>query len=85
MKAIASKLIDCKMDQMNEVVIVRCATLYPHGCNSLFLVSLSLFRTNSFWMLVCSRCTERVFGQYQWETLRTKLATWRVNFLFYFS
>ncbi|KAL0540647.1 hypothetical protein IC582_020657 [Cucumis melo] len=47
-KAITSKLIDCKMDQMNEVVIV-------------------------------SRCTDRVFGQHQWETLRTKLTTWRGN------
>ncbi|KAK6928084.1 eIF3 subunit M, C-terminal helix domain [Dillenia turbinata] len=47
-KAITTKLIDCKMDQMNQVVIV-------------------------------SRCTERVFGYHQWETLRTKLATWRGN------
>ncbi|KAL5741426.1 hypothetical protein ACOSP7_028158 [Xanthoceras sorbifolium] len=47
-KAITAKLIDGKMDQMNEVVIV-------------------------------SRCTERVFGQQQWQTLRTKLATWRGN------
>ncbi|KAG7016108.1 Eukaryotic translation initiation factor 3 subunit M, partial [Cucurbita argyrosperma subsp. argyrosperma] len=47
-KAITSKLIDCKMDQMNEVVIV-------------------------------SRCSDRVFGQHQWETLRAKLATWRGN------
>ncbi|XP_062151015.1 uncharacterized protein LOC133859588 [Alnus glutinosa] len=47
-KAITVKLIDCKMDQMNQVVIV-------------------------------SRCTERVFGQHQWETLRTKLAAWRGN------
>lgn len=47
-KAITAKLIDGKMDQMNQVVIV-------------------------------SRCTERVFGQQQWQTLRTKLATWRGN------
>ncbi|XAR71306.1 hypothetical protein NMG60_11028507 [Bertholletia excelsa] len=47
-KAITTKLIDCKMDQMNQIVIV-------------------------------SRCTERVFGQSQWQTLRTKLATWRGN------
>ncbi|RXH69184.1 hypothetical protein DVH24_036968 [Malus domestica] len=47
-KAITAKLMDCKMDQMNEVVIV-------------------------------SRCTERVFGEEQWLTLRTKLATWRGN------
>ncbi|KAG7986480.1 hypothetical protein I3843_03G083300 [Carya illinoinensis] len=47
-KAITVKLIDCKMDQMNQVVIV-------------------------------SRCTERVFGQHQWETLGTKLAAWRGN------
>ncbi|KAL4652830.1 uncharacterized protein LOC142621832 [Castanea sativa] len=47
-KAISAKLIDCKMDQMNQVVIV-------------------------------SRCTERVFGQHQWQTLKTKLSTWRGN------
>ncbi|KAJ0099703.1 hypothetical protein Patl1_21689 [Pistacia atlantica] len=47
-KAITAKLMDCKMDQMNQVVIV-------------------------------SRCTERVFSQHQWQTLRTKLATWRGN------
>ncbi|KAF8091429.1 hypothetical protein N665_0445s0016 [Sinapis alba] len=47
-KAITAKLIDCKMDQMNQVVIV-------------------------------SRCSEREFGSKQWQTLRTKLATWRDN------
>uniref|UniRef100_A0A5B7BWY1 Eukaryotic translation initiation factor 3 subunit M n=1 Tax=Davidia involucrata TaxID=16924 RepID=A0A5B7BWY1_DAVIN len=47
-KAIAAKLMDCKMDQMNQIVIV-------------------------------SRCTERLFGQHQWQTLRAKLATWRGN------
>ncbi|XWS41009.1 hypothetical protein CRYUN_Cryun17cG0044300 [Craigia yunnanensis] len=47
-KAITAKLIDCKMDQMNQVVIV-------------------------------SRCTERIFGQHQWQSLRSKLATWRGN------
>ncbi|MBA0697405.1 hypothetical protein Goari_020946 [Gossypium aridum] len=47
-KAITAKLIDCKMDQMNQVVIV-------------------------------SRCTERIFGQHQWHSLRLKLATWRGN------
>ncbi|KAF6139521.1 hypothetical protein GIB67_015478 [Kingdonia uniflora] len=29
--------------------------------------------------VVVSRCTERMFGLYQWETLRSKLATWRGN------
>lgn len=47
-KARTAKLMDCKMDQMNQVVIVR-------------------------------RCTERIFGQHQWQTLRTKLSTWRAN------
>ncbi|CAI9109857.1 OLC1v1009776C1 [Oldenlandia corymbosa var. corymbosa] len=47
-KAITVKLIDCKIDQMNQIIIVR-------------------------------RCTERVFGQYQWELLRSKLATWKTN------
>ncbi|XP_060193459.1 uncharacterized protein LOC132622805 isoform X1 [Lycium barbarum] len=47
-KAITAKLLDCKIDQMNQLVIV-------------------------------SRCTERVFGQHQWQELRTKLVTWRGN------
>nr|AFK47569.1 unknown [Lotus japonicus] len=47
-KAITAKLIDCKMDQMNQVVVV-------------------------------SHHTDRVFGQHQWQTLRTKLASWRGN------
>ncbi|XP_022774594.1 eukaryotic translation initiation factor 3 subunit M-like [Durio zibethinus] len=47
-KAITAKLMDCKMDQMNQVVIVSC-------------------------------CTERIFGQHQWQSLRSKLATWRGN------
>ncbi|KAJ0237257.1 Eukaryotic translation initiation factor 3 subunit M [Hirschfeldia incana] len=47
-KAITAKLIDCKMDQMNQVVIV-------------------------------SRCSEREFGSKQWQSLRTKLASWRDN------
>ncbi|XP_059598837.1 uncharacterized protein LOC100251424 isoform X1 [Vitis vinifera] len=46
-KAITVKLMDCKMDQMNQVVLV-------------------------------SRCSERVFGQQQWQNLRSKLLTWRV-------
>jgi len=28
---------------------------------------------------MCSHPTDRVFGQHQWQALRTKLATWRVN------
>ncbi|KAK7316284.1 hypothetical protein VNO77_35209 [Canavalia gladiata] len=47
-KAITAKLIDCKMDQMNQVVVV-------------------------------SNHTDRVFGQHQWQELRTKLVTWRGN------
>lgn len=47
-KAIAAKLLDCKMDQMNQIILV-------------------------------SRCTERMFGQRQWQNLRSKLATWRGN------
>ncbi|XP_050228583.1 uncharacterized protein LOC126677829 [Mercurialis annua] len=47
-KAISAKLISCKIDQMNQVVLV-------------------------------SSCSERVFGQHQWQALRTKLATWRGN------
>ncbi|KAM5581173.1 hypothetical protein ABKV19_010412 [Rosa sericea] len=47
-KAITAKLLDCKMDQMNEVVVV-------------------------------TRSTQRVFGKEQWHTLKTKLASWRVN------
>ncbi|KAK4426255.1 Eukaryotic translation initiation factor 3 subunit M [Sesamum alatum] len=47
-KAITAKLIDCRIDQINQVVLV-------------------------------SRCTERVFGVHEWESLRSKLATWRGN------
>ncbi|CAG7881943.1 unnamed protein product [Brassica rapa] len=47
-KAITAKLIDCKMDQMNQVVIVR-------------------------------QVASREFGSKQWQSLRTKLATWRDN------
>ncbi|KAI8030334.1 Eukaryotic translation initiation factor 3 subunit M [Camellia lanceoleosa] len=45
-KAVTAKLIDCKMHQMNQIVIVSC-------------------------------CTERIFGQHQWQTLQEKLVTWR--------
>ncbi|KAL3844591.1 hypothetical protein ACJIZ3_001994 [Penstemon smallii] len=47
-KAITAKLMDCRIDQMNQVVIV-------------------------------SRCSDRIFGNNQWQALRTKLANWRVN------
>ncbi|KAL5194415.1 Eukaryotic translation initiation factor 3 subunit M [Glycine soja] len=47
-RGLTANLIDCKMDQMNQVVIV-------------------------------SHPTERVFGQHQWQALRTKLVTWRGN------
>ncbi|KAK7356228.1 hypothetical protein VNO80_15496 [Phaseolus coccineus] len=47
-RAITAKLIDCKLDQMNQVVVV-------------------------------SHPTARVFGQHQWQALRTKLVTWRGN------
>ncbi|KAE9590317.1 hypothetical protein Lal_00027979 [Lupinus albus] len=47
-KAITAKLIVCKMDQMNKVIIV-------------------------------SHHTDCVFSQHQWQTLRTKLVTWRGN------
>ncbi|KAL2947596.1 hypothetical protein AAZX31_20G079700 [Glycine max] len=47
-RGLTANLIDCKMDQMNQVVVV-------------------------------SHPTERVFGQHQWQALRTKLVTWRVK------
>ncbi|KAL2252368.1 eukaryotic translation initiation factor 3 subunit M [Sesamum indicum] len=47
-KAITAKLMDCRIDQINQVVLV-------------------------------SRCTERVFGNHEWESLRSKLVTWRGN------
>ncbi|PIA63120.1 hypothetical protein AQUCO_00200861v1 [Aquilegia coerulea] len=47
-KAISAKIFDCKIDQMNETVIV-------------------------------SRCTERVFGINQWQSLQSKLAILRGN------
>ncbi|NP_001242547.1 uncharacterized protein LOC100788645 [Glycine max] len=47
-RGLTANLIDCKMDQMNQVVVV-------------------------------SHPTERVFGQHQWQALRTELVTWRGN------
>ncbi|KAH6803046.1 Proteasome component domain protein [Perilla frutescens var. frutescens] len=47
-KAITAKLIDCRIDQINQVVIVN-------------------------------RCSKRVFGHNEWQSLRSKLATWRGN------
>ncbi|KAL8161229.1 hypothetical protein V2J09_012718 [Rumex salicifolius] len=47
-KAVTAKLLRCKMDQINQLVII-------------------------------SHYSERVFGQQQWDTLRSKLATWRGN------
>ncbi|KAL8528484.1 hypothetical protein ACS0TY_006056 [Phlomoides rotata] len=47
-KAITAKLIDCRIDQINQVVIV-------------------------------SRCSKRVFGPRDWQSVRSKLATWRGN------
>ncbi|RXI09522.1 hypothetical protein DVH24_006199 [Malus domestica] len=44
----------------------------PDESNGLFVLELN-------WPFICSRCTERVFGEEQWLTLRTKLATWRGN------
>ncbi|CAN7003403.1 unnamed protein product [Brassica rapa subsp. trilocularis] len=63
-KAITAKLIDCKMDQMNQVVII-CIRMQVDNLMVLFI---------SF-----SRCSEREFGSKQWQSLRTKLATWRDN------
>jgi hypothetical protein len=40
-KAITVMLIDCKMDQMNQVVIVRC---------TLSSLSLSLSHTHTHWL-----------------------------------
>ncbi|XP_042061266.1 eukaryotic translation initiation factor 3 subunit M-like isoform X2 [Salvia splendens] len=47
-KAITAKLLDCRIDQINEVVIVN-------------------------------RCSKRVFGLHEWQSLRSKLAAWRGN------
>ncbi|WZZ63386.1 hypothetical protein YC2023_063493 [Brassica napus] len=62
-KAITAKLIDCKMDQMNQVVIVRQ------------VLSIETFLLIDMY----TRCSEREFGSKQWQSLRTKLATWRDN------
>lgn len=34
----------------------------------------------NFCYSLCRHCTEPVFGAHQWEILRTKLASWRVNY-----
>ena len=57
----------------------------PLYCTSLVRHSLLCTNVVTLLMFTCSRCTDRVFGQHQWETLRTKLTTWRVNYLFCFS
>lgn len=96
-KAITAKLIDCKMDQMNQVVLVRYVAsqflafslALGHVDMHLMAVAISFF-VNSILVLkyytqfnasvdMCSHHTDRVFGQHQWQTLRTKLVTWRVN------
>ncbi|XP_024642034.2 eukaryotic translation initiation factor 3 subunit M isoform X1 [Medicago truncatula] len=96
-KAITAKLIDCKMDQMNQVVLVRYVAsqflafslAIGHVDMHLMAVAISFF-VNSILVLkyytqfnasvdMCSHHTDRVFGQHQWQTLRTKLVTWRGN------
>lgn len=57
------------------------------------MLTLTMLCVQTDYLLMCSRTTERVFGQHHWHKLRTKLATWRVNsclllvifFVFYFS
>ena len=88
-KAITVKLMDCKMDQMNQVVIVRYSIYFPFE----FLISSTLIKEKLYYAIdldlytinwfpfgsdMISRCTERVFGQQQWKNLRSKLLTWRV-------
>ncbi|CAG7879369.1 unnamed protein product [Brassica rapa] len=71
-KAISAKLVDCKMDQMNQFVIVR---------QVLYALSFGLYKVARILILLShfSRCVESEFGQTQWQSLRTKLAAWRDN------
>jgi translation initiation factor 3 subunit M len=76
-KAITAKLVACKMDQMNQVVIVR-------QVSNLLLFRFICVNPKSHILVlhICScisRCAEREFGQKQWQSLRTKLAAWRDN------
>lgn len=41
-KAISAKLLDCKIDQMNQAVIVRCAFCGPHPLTFLPLLYLEM-------------------------------------------
>ena len=70
-KAISAKLVDCKMDQMNQFVIVR---------QVLYALSFGLYKVAHILIVLShfSRCVESEFGQTQWQSLRTKLAAWRV-------
>jgi len=77
-KAITAKLVACKMDQMNQVVIVR-------QVSNLLLFRFICVNPKSHILVlhICScisRCAEREFGQKQWQSLRTKLAAWRVKY-----
>ena len=76
--------MDCKMNQMNQLVIVRlvCVSylLRTHkDAYSCLFILLGFFVLELNWPFIYSRCTKRVFGEEQWLTLRTKLATWRVS------
>ncbi|XP_073041047.1 uncharacterized protein [Primulina eburnea] len=71
-KAITAKLMDCRIDQMNQVVIVRYVIylldLYDLNCYEKRLQVV---------LLCCSRYAERDFGHQQWKALRSKLGAWR--------
>lgn len=88
-KAITVKLMDCKMDQMNQVVLVRYSIQFPFQFliystfskeRFHYTIDLDLYTINwfPFGSDMSSRCSERVFGQQQWQNLRSKLLTWRV-------
>jgi hypothetical protein len=56
-KAITVKLIDCKMDQMNQVVIVRCTlsslSLSLSHTHTHTLASIIARSDISTWLLIC--------------------------------
>ncbi|XP_070673469.1 eukaryotic translation initiation factor 3 subunit M-like [Malus domestica] len=59
---------------------MRLISLMDLGSDESGRIPYSAIRdTLQNWPFICSRCTERVFGEEQWLTLRTKLATWRGN------
>lgn len=60
-------------DRINHKYFCGVRLLITQALDIVYLQTLISF------LKICSRCTERVFSQHQWQTLRRKLVTWRVS------